>query len=152
MLLDAGELDRAEEAIHDALDLFPEQPALLHVLGSIRIARGELDAGLRLLQNAATASPDNLRLQRDLGLALVRRVLLAVGQKLARRGWLEQAEDVFLLSLDLVQAALRGRGSPQAVRAEGPGRQWETHDGDPQEQPAGPPQGRDGQDRKPAQL
>ena len=71
--LEAGELDRAEEAIHDALDLFPEHPGLLHVLGNIRVARGELDAGLRLLETAAAASSDNLRVQRDLGLALVQK-------------------------------------------------------------------------------
>jgi len=71
--LEAGEFDRAEEAIHDALDLFPQRPGLIHVLGNIRLARGELDAGLRLLEKAAAASPDNLMIQRDLGLALVQK-------------------------------------------------------------------------------
>ena len=55
------------------LDLFPERPGLIHVLGNIRVARGELDAGLRHLENAAAASPDNLLIQRDLGLALVKK-------------------------------------------------------------------------------
>ncbi|MEE9127992.1 MAG: tetratricopeptide repeat protein, partial [Planctomycetota bacterium] len=73
VFLEAGEFDRAEEAIQDALDLFPERPELIHVLGNIRIAGGKLDAGLRLLEKAAAASPDNLLIQRDLGLALVKK-------------------------------------------------------------------------------
>ncbi len=73
VFLEAGELDRAEETIQDALDLFPERPGLIHVLGNIRVARDELDAGLRLLEKAAAASPDNLLIRRDLGLALVKK-------------------------------------------------------------------------------
>ena len=71
--LKAGEFDRAEETIHDALDLFPQRSELIHTLGNIQVARGELDAGLRLLEKAAAASPDNLIIQRDLGLALAQK-------------------------------------------------------------------------------
>lgn len=40
--------------------------------------------------------------------ALMRLVMLRVGQRLAERGWLQAPEDIFLLNLDDVRAILRG--------------------------------------------
>jgi tetratricopeptide (TPR) repeat protein len=69
-LRDKGLLDAAEAQAHAGLAKFPDHPALLHVLGTIRQKRGEHDAALRLLQRAAAAAPDDPLIQRDLALAL----------------------------------------------------------------------------------
>jgi tetratricopeptide (TPR) repeat protein len=71
VLRDEEKLDRAETVIHDGLDAFPGQAELLHVLGTVKVKRGDLDGGLRLLQEAASTSPNNLNIQKDLGLALL---------------------------------------------------------------------------------
>ena len=66
----AGQLEDAEALLAPMLEPFPDDPALLLMLGEVRLALGRPDQALPVLEHAAEISPDRLRLQFQLGSAL----------------------------------------------------------------------------------
>jgi tetratricopeptide (TPR) repeat protein len=66
----AGDFSAAQAILAPMLETFPDDPALLLMLGEIRLALGQPDQALPALQHAAEIEPERLRLQFQLGSAL----------------------------------------------------------------------------------
>ena len=66
----AGDFKGAETILTPMLEQFPDDPALLLMLGEIHLALGQADLALPVLQHAVEISPERLRLQFQLGSAL----------------------------------------------------------------------------------
>jgi len=71
ILRDAGRLDGAEAVLQEALGRFPDHANLLHILGTVRSARGEDRPALRLLKQASELAQADMQIRRDFGLELV---------------------------------------------------------------------------------
>jgi Flp pilus assembly protein TadD len=69
-LRDAGALDEAEAVLYEGLERFRDDPELLRLLATVRLARDETGPAVRLLEKAVHLSPEDARIRRDLGLAL----------------------------------------------------------------------------------
>ena len=68
--LELNHLDDAEQHIHQALAVSPDDSYSLLVLGQIKIRREQYDAALDALSSAAKADPQNAEIQNYLGLTL----------------------------------------------------------------------------------
>jgi tetratricopeptide (TPR) repeat protein len=68
----AGDRDGAEAIYRGLLDTEPANPDALHLLGLIKLERGENDAGARLLEQAIAARPGTAVYHGNFGNALVR--------------------------------------------------------------------------------
>jgi Flp pilus assembly protein TadD len=66
-------LDAAEKHLKVALDIAPEDPYALLILGRLRMSQKNYDDALQALSRAAQGDPQNAEIQDDLGLALVRK-------------------------------------------------------------------------------
>ncbi len=69
-LVSATDFAGAESILVPMLEQFPDDPALLLMLGEVRLALGQVDKALPVLQHGAEISPERPRVQFQLGSAL----------------------------------------------------------------------------------
>jgi len=70
-LLCDGQIDPAEQALNDVLQVVPQQPDALHFLGVLRHTQGRVDEAVALIRQAVAQLPDHAGAWNNLGNVLV---------------------------------------------------------------------------------
>ena len=95
----AGELDRAEDLLKDALRLAPRYAPALRVLGAVFLNRGNSRRALEMLQQALTSNPLNPETYFNLGAAYFRSGKLSEALDMTQRALVLEEEDARFYAL-----------------------------------------------------
>ncbi len=104
----AGRLDEAERVCRQILDLHPDHPVALHLLGDICRQTGRTELAVEMLEKAALLLEDAVHVLCSLGIALMARGQLDEAITAFRRGLDQQPDNAVILAN--LGAALTMRG------------------------------------------